>query len=261
MAFKYPTARQEFSSASGDILPRRKQLFHLSRRKLSSQASSVIVLSLCQDDTDFIFYLIRGAYSAQWPHMFMEMIASDHSARQLPSLTTKARQRLSRRLLITIPAKRLVLPRSRGRTPLPGRGSQTLGSRFRILGLQLFSAPFSIRTNLPAPAVCPHLLLGMCANRFRPCRFPACLVTVLSVLILYSSNGKPVDDWRMLNLKLQPQVWMAVLSMLSNASLNFAFIKGVSLTFWRHASRGTTVCLISHRGLHKFSLPHSFADL
>jgi hypothetical protein len=59
--------------------------------------------------------------------------------------------------------------------------------------------------------------------------------------ILAASDGLPVNEWRMARSKLQPQVWMAALSALSNSLLAYAFAEGVALSIWRKACSGTTV--------------------
>jgi hypothetical protein len=65
--------------------------------------------------------------------------------------------------------------------------------------------------------------------------------TAFLVAIILCSDGKPVDDWYILKIKIQPQVWVAVLLMLSNTMLNFAFAEGLTIRFQRQAGQGATV--------------------
>jgi hypothetical protein len=62
-----------------------------------------------------------------------------------------------------------------------------------------------------------------------------------SVAVLAASNGAPIDEWSILNSTFQPQVWVAVMSVVSNALLGYAFVEGVAIQFWRQACNGTTV--------------------
>jgi hypothetical protein len=58
-----------------------------------------------------------------------------------------------------------------------------------------------------------------------------------SIGVLYASVNSPIEDWS----PIQPQVWMAVLSVISNALLAYAVIEGVAIRFWRKTLCGTTV--------------------
>jgi hypothetical protein len=66
-------------------------------------------------------------------------------------------------------------------------------------------------------------------------------VTSAAIGVLATSDGLPVNEWRMARSKLLPQVWLAALSTLSNSLLAYAFAEGVALSIWRKACSGTTV--------------------
>jgi hypothetical protein len=66
-------------------------------------------------------------------------------------------------------------------------------------------------------------------------------VMSFSVVIILCSDGKLVDDWYILKIKIQPQVWVTVLSTLSNMMLIFAFAEGLTIRFWRQAGQGAAV--------------------
>lgn len=59
---------------------------------------------------------------------------------------------------------------------------------------------------------------------------------IASSWIIYKSNDDLVDSW-----PLQPQVWLAVTSALSDIFLKFAFAEGIIVCWWKRASRGSTV--------------------
>jgi hypothetical protein len=69
----------------------------------------------------------------------------------------------------------------------------------------------------------------------------AMIVTSVALGILATSDGLPVNEWRIARSKLQPQVWLAAISTLSNALLAYAFAEGLAVNIWRTASSGTTV--------------------
>jgi hypothetical protein len=66
-------------------------------------------------------------------------------------------------------------------------------------------------------------------------------VAAASIGVLAASDGAPIDEWGILRIRLQPQVWMAIFSVLSNALLAYSFAEGCALRFWRVASAGTTI--------------------
>lgn len=51
----------------------------------------------------------------------------------------------------------------------------------------------------------------------------------------------PIEDWQILSLNAQPQVWVSILSTVTNALLEYAFIEGLAILFWNQAVRGTMV--------------------
>lgn len=62
-----------------------------------------------------------------------------------------------------------------------------------------------------------------------------------SVWIIALSDNNTVDGWRFGNIKLQPQVWLAIFSTIINAMLGFALLEGLKIHFWKRAGRGMTV--------------------
>lgn len=71
--------------------------------------------------------------------------------------------------------------------------------------------------------------------------FSIFLLTVASVGVLVASRGSPIDQWRIRNFNIQPQVWLSVLATIMNAVTVFALSDAATKTFWRTASRGTTL--------------------
>ncbi|KAK4508201.1 hypothetical protein PRZ48_001939 [Zasmidium cellare] len=73
-------------------------------------------------------------------------------------------------------------------------------------------------------------VLGLMALGFIMLAIPA------SALVLALSNGKPVEQWR-----VQPSVFISVLTGVGNKALSFASIQGAIITWWVKALRGTTL--------------------
>ena len=73
-------------------------------------------------------------------------------------------------------------------------------------------------------------LIGLLALLF------ALLTIFASFGVLNASNGKPVASWQ-----LQPNVYLAILTAVSNKALAFAVIQGTVVTFWLNALSGTTL--------------------
>lgn len=73
-------------------------------------------------------------------------------------------------------------------------------------------------------------ILGLTALGFILLSIPA------SALVLALSNGKPVDQW-----KVQPSVYISVLTGIGNKALGFATIQGAIITWWVKALKGTTL--------------------
>jgi hypothetical protein len=61
-------------------------------------------------------------------------------------------------------------------------------------------------------------------------------VTAASVGIIWLSNDSLVE-----NIKIQPQVLLAILSTIVNALLAFALVEGLTIHFWKQAGCGMTV--------------------
>jgi hypothetical protein len=74
--------------------------------------------------------------------------------------------------------------------------------------------------------------------------------------VLGASSGAPIDEWNIAGLKLQPQVWVAALSTISNALLGYSFVEGIAVVFWRRASAGTSVGSLMLASTHR-DAPHS----
>ena len=64
----------------------------------------------------------------------------------------------------------------------------------------------------------------------------ACLQILASGAVLAGSDGDAVANW-----KLQPAVYLAVLTAISNEAVAFAAIQGTVVTFWLRALEGTTL--------------------
>lgn len=62
-----------------------------------------------------------------------------------------------------------------------------------------------------------------------------------SVGVVALSDDSIVDEWRIWNIKIQPQVWLAIFSTITNAMLGFALVDGLTIHFWKRAGRGMTV--------------------
>jgi hypothetical protein len=67
------------------------------------------------------------------------------------------------------------------------------------------------------------------------------LLTGAAVGLLLASRGSPIERWRVQNLQIQPQVWLSVLSTIMDGLTMFAFAKAAQMTYWRAATRGTTL--------------------
>ncbi|OCL05145.1 hypothetical protein AOQ84DRAFT_391062 [Glonium stellatum] len=70
-------------------------------------------------------------------------------------------------------------------------------------------------------------------------------LTGASVAVLLASNGSAVNRWQVGNYKVQPQVYVSVLTLLMDALLAFGLADGLTIRFWRQAMHGTTL-----RALH-----------
>lgn len=63
----------------------------------------------------------------------------------------------------------------------------------------------------------------------------------VSFAILQASNGTPVRDW-----KFQPNVYLAILTAISNEALTFAAVQGTVVSWWLKSRRGTTLAQLYH---------------
>ncbi|KAI9695641.1 MAG: hypothetical protein M1820_008488 [Bogoriella megaspora] len=72
-------------------------------------------------------------------------------------------------------------------------------------------------------------LIGLFALLFTFLSIPA------SFLVLALSNGQKVSSW-----KLQPTVYLAILTALGNSAMRLAAIQGAMVVWWSHAMYGTT---------------------
>lgn len=76
----------------------------------------------------------------------------------------------------------------------------------------------------------------------------AVLHIVACFAILYASNHAPVAGWL-----YAPQVYLAILTAVSNKTLAFAVVQGTAVTWWLKAMRGTTLAQLHWNwaaGLH-----------
>jgi hypothetical protein len=64
--------------------------------------------------------------------------------------------------------------------------------------------------------------------------------------VLLASNHAPISQWNVIGIKVQPQVWVSVMSALANALNTYAFAEGLTRYFWTESLRGTTVWLLQH---------------
>ncbi len=62
----------------------------------------------------------------------------------------------------------------------------------------------------------------------------ACIVASLAILLV--SDGAPVTSWQ-----VQPTVYLAIVTAISNAALVYARERAVPVSWWYHASRGGTI--------------------
>ncbi|KAL9070886.1 MAG: hypothetical protein Q9157_005662 [Trypethelium eluteriae] len=72
-------------------------------------------------------------------------------------------------------------------------------------------------------------LLGLTAILFTLLSIPP------SLLILWMSNGREVTSW-----KIQPTVYLAILTAIGNSAIRLAAIQGAMVVWWSYAMRGTT---------------------
>jgi len=70
----------------------------------------------------------------------------------------------------------------------------------------------------------------------------ALLGVVASVFILIKSNGQPTKKWT-----LQPTVYLAIASTVTNIALHFALTEGVTVAWWRRATKENTTIADLHR--------------
>ena len=66
-------------------------------------------------------------------------------------------------------------------------------------------------------------------------------MTGAAVIVLAVSNGSPIENWQVEQVKIQPQVWVSIFSTITNALLAYSLAEGLAILFWRQAGRGTTV--------------------
>lgn len=64
--------------------------------------------------------------------------------------------------------------------------------------------------------------------------------TIAGMVILFRSHESPLNDW---GYGIAPSVYLAMVSVISNALTAYALVKGLEITFWRNALRGRTVCV------------------
>jgi hypothetical protein len=67
------------------------------------------------------------------------------------------------------------------------------------------------------------------------------LLTAAAVSVLLASSGSPIERWKIRNVNIQPQVWLSVLSTISDGLTMFALAKAAEKTFWTAVARGTTL--------------------
>lgn len=65
----------------------------------------------------------------------------------------------------------------------------------------------------------------------------ALLLLFASFVILQVSHGQIFDEWK----PWEPTVWLAIFTAISNKLIAFAAVQGVVISWWRKASRGTTL--------------------
>ena len=74
--------------------------------------------------------------------------------------------------------------------------------------------------------------------------------TASAIAILVTSNGNPVSEW-----SIQPAVYLAISSTVTNIMLNLSFVEGVNVAWWRRAMKENTKIADLHR---HWSFGHSF---
>ena len=64
------------------------------------------------------------------------------------------------------------------------------------------------------------------------------LGTIGAIAILINSNNKPIDNC---GYGITPAVYLAIVSVVCNASLAYALTEGLTILFWRNTLQGHTV--------------------
>ncbi|KAK3723539.1 hypothetical protein LTR37_001791 [Vermiconidia calcicola] len=128
----------------------------------------------------------------------------------------------------------------------------------KLVSEQIEGKPFDDNTNLKAT----HGPCGSYAHQWRRSMFRigslaglaalafAFLQIFASYAILAASDGQTVESW-----SYQPNVFLAILTAISNKALAFAAVQGTVVTFWLRALKGTSLAQL-HRdwafGLHVY---------
>jgi hypothetical protein len=79
-----------------------------------------------------------------------------------------------------------------------------------------------------------------------PLQGPAALLSIVlltgaAVGVLLASRGTAIEHWKVDNVRIQPQVWLSVLSTIMDGLTVFAVAKAAEMIFWRTAANGTTL--------------------
>ena len=67
------------------------------------------------------------------------------------------------------------------------------------------------------------------------------LCGLVTFVILKTSNGRPINTWRLRGIDVQPTVLLSIFATLANALLRYAFQEGVRVSWWTRALKGTSL--------------------
>ena len=67
----------------------------------------------------------------------------------------------------------------------------------------------------------------------------ALLCGLAAIIVLLTSDGFPLDGWRIQGYNVQPTVLLSVLATITNALFRYAFTEGVRMSWWTRTLDGT----------------------
>ncbi|CAI9627555.1 unnamed protein product [Alternaria burnsii] len=81
--------------------------------------------------------------------------------------------------------------------------------------------------------------------------------TIGAIAILINSNNKPIDNW---GYGITPAVYLAIVSVVCNASLAYALTEGLTILFWRNTLQGHTLSELNRSWLCGQSLKQALSQ-